>query len=490
MSNKLRIAILTAVILIGLSYAYYFSWVAEDAYISFRYARNLVEGHGLIFNPGEKVEGYTNFLWTLLLVPGLALQMNPESISLTLGLIFTTLSFIFLFYTHQEFIGKNSIPFFLFALATNYTWACFSTSGLETSLLSALLAASFYFLPKHTQNFSESKLAIIGALQALAVMTRPDAVLAFGVIATYTIIRSVQLRRLKSVAWLIFPFIALYVPYFLWRYNYYGYFFPNTFYAKAASEPYYQQGLTYVWEFAQRYSLWAFLFVPIVVAFQSNKFHLLKNDFFLVIAAFCSIHLFYVIRLGGDFMEGRFLIPILPWIYLGLEYLMRSFLTGLSFKCAVILLIATSAIDRPMIEPRTIKNNIADERTWIPVIELWLMEGSVFGKNLPRNTVVATDAVGAFGYASRLPIIDTLGLTDTTVAHLPIKKRTRPGHEKIAPLEYLRTRNVAVIRDGMGIYRSETQPDWALANNRYYLLTDNSEIKAAFQKSKTEILSE
>ena len=40
-------------------------WLTDDAFISFRYARNLLEGHGLVFNPGERVEGYTNFLWVL-----------------------------------------------------------------------------------------------------------------------------------------------------------------------------------------------------------------------------------------------------------------------------------------------------------------------------------------------------------------------------------------------------------------------------------------
>ena len=45
---------------------YYAPYVVDDAFISFRYARNLVEGHGLVYNPGEHVEGYSNFLWVLL----------------------------------------------------------------------------------------------------------------------------------------------------------------------------------------------------------------------------------------------------------------------------------------------------------------------------------------------------------------------------------------------------------------------------------------
>ena len=46
---------------------------ADDAYISYRYAQNLVDGHGLIFNVGERVEGYSNLLWTLIVAGGIAL---------------------------------------------------------------------------------------------------------------------------------------------------------------------------------------------------------------------------------------------------------------------------------------------------------------------------------------------------------------------------------------------------------------------------------
>src|SRR5437773_1541112 len=59
----------------------------DDAFISFRYARNLVQGYGLVFNPGEYVEGYTNFLWTLLMAGVVALGNDPEIVSKLLGLL-------------------------------------------------------------------------------------------------------------------------------------------------------------------------------------------------------------------------------------------------------------------------------------------------------------------------------------------------------------------------------------------------------------------
>src|SRR6266545_5422360 len=68
------------------------TWMLDDAYISFRYARNALMGHGFVFNPGEQVEGYTNFLWTVLFVPILGAGLNPALVSqiITLLLALTT----------------------------------------------------------------------------------------------------------------------------------------------------------------------------------------------------------------------------------------------------------------------------------------------------------------------------------------------------------------------------------------------------------------
>ena len=65
-------------------------FVCDDAFISFRYVRNLVEGHGLVFNPGEYVEGYTNFLWVLELAAIWSLLgIPPEQAAPVLSVICT-----------------------------------------------------------------------------------------------------------------------------------------------------------------------------------------------------------------------------------------------------------------------------------------------------------------------------------------------------------------------------------------------------------------
>jgi hypothetical protein len=84
--------ILCLAIAYGVGSAYYRRWVCDDAFISYRYALNLVEGHGLVFNSGERVEGYTNFLWTLWCAVALLLKLPCEQWTMAWGIVFYGLS--------------------------------------------------------------------------------------------------------------------------------------------------------------------------------------------------------------------------------------------------------------------------------------------------------------------------------------------------------------------------------------------------------------
>ncbi len=76
----------------GAAFAWSQRLACDDAFISFRYARNLVSGHGLVYNPGECVEGYTNFLWTLMIAGAMALGADPLKAAWVLGCLFFALA--------------------------------------------------------------------------------------------------------------------------------------------------------------------------------------------------------------------------------------------------------------------------------------------------------------------------------------------------------------------------------------------------------------
>ncbi|HMJ10771.1 MAG TPA: hypothetical protein VK524_05155, partial [Polyangiaceae bacterium] len=77
---------MTCVIAMGMSW--WFRTLFDDAFISFRYAQNLVHGRGLVFNVGERVEGYTNFLWVLVLAGAGRLGFDIVRCATVLGIVF------------------------------------------------------------------------------------------------------------------------------------------------------------------------------------------------------------------------------------------------------------------------------------------------------------------------------------------------------------------------------------------------------------------
>ena len=129
-----------------LAHAVHYTFLTDDAFISFRYARNFAHGHGLVFNPGfERVEGYSNFLWVIVLGACDALGLAPESAATPLSLVSTVLLWLVVVaFAARRRTGRNTdwtllVP--AFALAVTRSFAVWSTSGLETRLFELLLVA-------------------------------------------------------------------------------------------------------------------------------------------------------------------------------------------------------------------------------------------------------------------------------------------------------------------------------------------------------------
>ena len=96
--SYLSIGLIAVVLIILILHINYLRFVCDDAFISFRYAKNLVEGHGLVYNIGERVEGYTNFLWTLLLSAFMGLGLDVVVVSQVLGILLSLSTVMLLLY--------------------------------------------------------------------------------------------------------------------------------------------------------------------------------------------------------------------------------------------------------------------------------------------------------------------------------------------------------------------------------------------------------
>ncbi|MEE2643938.1 MAG: hypothetical protein VYD19_03290, partial [Myxococcota bacterium] len=232
-------------------------WLCDDAYISFRYAAQFARGEGLVFNPGEWVEGYTNFLWTLLL--GLLAKLSlPIPSTALLGNALAAITALFTVAWTERRLGAQ-LPLLALALCGSFPFLSFSSSGLETMPAIALtllgLAAA---LRGHA---GWSGIAMVGAG-----LCRPDHLIFWGsmglTLAALSFSPRAGWRGLFS--WMkIFrfaaPFLFIYLPYFLVRWRAYGDLFPNTYYAKSGGSSYWSQGGIYLWSFLVGSGGWLWL---------------------------------------------------------------------------------------------------------------------------------------------------------------------------------------------------------------------------------------
>ncbi len=308
-------------VLLGLNF---YNALVDDVYISLRYARNLAEGHGLVFSTdGSKpVEGYTNFLWVLMEAPLFLLNMSDEDIVNTIRISGTVfgVGVILVTYALMRLMGfekRISLAAIIF-LCVVPEFAFWSVGGLETTMyMFWLLLGVYRYIYERKAGKSHAWSIVFFFLLAL---TRPEGLfIAGGVIAFHLLFAVLNIKKdpagakasfLKMLPGIII-FIVLYGGYFLWRYDMYGYMFPNTYYAKKVS---YLGQLFNRWNQMSSFvlTLFPFLAVAVIGFFQFQKRFLqeklLLSALLVVLVGFC-----FVARC--EWMPGhRYELPFVPFL--------------------------------------------------------------------------------------------------------------------------------------------------------------------------------
>jgi hypothetical protein len=221
-------------------HARFFAFSMDDAFISLRYARNLVEGHGLVFNAGERVEGYSNFSWTILLALFLKAGLPPIETARWVGVALAAGAALVAARFTRAFEGRWGPAAVGAALlvAASTPLAYWSASGMETALFVLLVTAAVD--RGLAPDVSPRGRRLAPVLFGLAALTRPDGPLFFfawlGLRALGTAARRPGLRDDRGwsgVGTDLAVFLAMIVPYVAWKVSYYGDVLPNTYHAKA-----------------------------------------------------------------------------------------------------------------------------------------------------------------------------------------------------------------------------------------------------------------
>jgi hypothetical protein len=430
--------------------ASYGPFLADDSLISYRYAERLVAGQGLTWNNGERVEGYSNLAWVLLLAAyrwlGGDLLVGGRVLGLACGLLtFVAIALALRPRTLREVLAPLAG---LFALATASPFVVWTTAGLEQPLLAACLAVAVALAREDLDATTVPcfRRHGLGAALFLLCWTRPDgALLAGAILIAWALLRRKAEDRLRAPLLLaVWPAAAM-VSQLVFRIAYYHAMVPNTALAKLGFTSV-RIGQGFVYAKLATLALWpllAFVLVALVFAFVPAKG---PRKFGLFALPF-ALWLVYVVCIGGDiFPAHRHFVPLLvlaafafaETVRLLASFSWRGTVVGLSLLALVPTLLSQYAKTDPQ------ARRALDER--------WEWDGQLVGNFLRKafhqqSPLLAVDPAGCIPFFSGLPSIDMLGLNDRFLAsHPPASFGTgRIGHEL-----------------GNGAYVLDRKPDLAL----------------------------
>jgi len=460
--DRHRWSVFGVLVLAAVVLAWLHRFVCDDAFITFNYARSLVEGSGLTWF-GTRVEGYSNFLWVLWSALGIRLGVDPVLWSWLVGVACFVATVLATWRLGLRLLsGPLAALLAPLLLLTNFTVLSFATSGLETMLQTALVSLGLLAFVRSAGDGPVGLRPLLGLSLAagLAVLTRMDSALPFGIIGIWAIVllarRGAGARHYVA---LVLPALVLVLPWLAWKQAYYGTVLPNSFSVKVGLDPAaFRVGLRYLGRFLSWYLFWPVLLLgAVALAVRRRRICARLLPLAIVVLAWFG----YAVLVGGDFMEFRFLVPAVPAFFLLLAFLVAQGLDGLFRRgrtvlpvLALVVLVAASAVHarrfQSMSPDQTLDSidALAEFYTVIPDRN-WARLGTRLRSDLEgTGAVLALDAVGAIPFYSRLETVDLLGLNEP---HAERRFRAwnadspRPGHRLRAPLAYLREKRVNLV---------------------------------------------
>ncbi|HTP01874.1 MAG TPA: hypothetical protein VMJ64_10920 [Anaerolineales bacterium] len=293
--------------------------LADDAMISMRYAWNLAHGQGLVWNAGQRVEGYTNLLMTLLMsLAALFLSKPLAVLAVQVAGVVTLLGAAFLSKglsdevnagcSHRALIGVLAFAVVLFYWPLSY-W---TLMGMETGLITMLVIGSALFALRWLRTGSDRYLLGLSFLSGLAFLARNDMLIYTALIFGFLLLEA-YLRKLPQPVWLKILYalglvLAFPLAQTVFRLLYYSQFVPNTYTLKLSKFPLRIRvigGVRFVMPFLGQ-SVLILLLAGLALAFDFKRIR-------LFLFSFLPLALAYQVYVGGDpWPSWRMLAPAMP----------------------------------------------------------------------------------------------------------------------------------------------------------------------------------
>jgi len=423
-----------AVVALALHAWHYLPFIADDALISLRYSQRLIQGHGLSWNPGERVEGYSNLLWILCTsLLGLAGIDLIHAVRI-LGFVGMSAAICAVLYSYPRRTLSGLLPILLVLLfiPLSAPIAAWAIGGMEQPMVAGLLAWAtvLCYAPLEQTNPTKRDMLLPGFLFGLLCLTRLDgALFTAAAVAVMLMFGGAWPNRWRVVfALTIFPVLFL-LAQVVFRFAYYGEWVPNTALVKLNPSG---THLLDAWHYLRA---GAFPLLPLlllaaasmVVSFWQN----FRRERMFLLCTLAAVWSGYIVLIGGDiFPAWRHFVPLIILLTLmaaiGAEWIAEhSRRLGLATTTAVALLLCVFLI---------LQNR--DSENLRAISERWEWDGKVIGTLLkktfgPSQPLMAIDPAGCLPYWSELPALDMLGLNDYYLPrHPPANLGEGPiGHE-------------------------------------------------------------
>lgn len=408
-------------------------WVftIDDMYISLRYARHWAEGNGLVWNIAEEpVEGYSNFSFVALAALAIHFSLDPVIVLKATGVFGLFLSTIALYWLSRLWFSLWLAFIPCLGMLVYREEILWSVSGLETTLYQALICFSLFFLLRgmgycfYPDNRKKPKLtffALAGFLLALAGLTRPEAPALMLLFCSLTLVDRPKIMRgdyYKGLLLCCFTFLFFFLPYFLWRWTYYGRLFPNPVYCKSFTGFYAFLDKSYL------HLAWPFLLLALPAIVWAKD----KRHYFLWLPSVVYLVLLINADPVSAFANRLFLpvfILLLPLAFLGLSNLWNYFLQEKNEVYDFNLLLSAFLVAFFFIPSMSLASYRFFTINPQAGIHLRQQVLSWLDKNIPSGNQVVLGDSGQIPYHSALPFIDSYCLNNKAMTAAPKKEMYR-----------------------------------------------------------------
>jgi arabinofuranosyltransferase len=434
-------------------FVWQFRWICDDAYISFRYSRNLVDGFGLRYNPTDApIEGYSNLLWVLVMA---AVESAGFGMALASQWGSSACAFLLMWFVVRDGTSQSSAPLWQvilapLVLATLPPLALWATSGLATMPMVCAVFGAWFFLVSDPERCRWRWAALASIF---GVLLRADAILFLGVVHFSALIAAMVARNRHLIRGTMLSAtvaVATFAGQTLFRVMYHGDWMPNTARVKTGvSEMALERGFNYDAVFLMSYlAIPVALLVALVLPGRGSGARRL-SAWSVVLAT-----LAYCVYVGGDYMPmGRMLVLMLPFVAVLLaDSLARLCAMGtgkLGSMLAVIITLfccgnsVAASFDKHLV-PHAMRERFhfrwsspvyfSEYSRWVSMKEstaTWTKMGKALKRRTQPGESLIIGTIGAVGFFSDLHIYDTFGLVNRETPKAGVvRKRASAGHDR------------------------------------------------------------